>query len=445
MIYFLYDMALLAAAPVILFLVLSRGWRRGRKREGLGERLGFIAEEKRARLAGRDVIWVHAVSVGETMAVKPLLRALKGRFPRKAIVLSTVTETGQSIAATLADVDVPLYFPFDYGFAVGRAFSQIRPSLVVIMETEIWPNFVRGARQRGIPVVMVNGRISDRSSRRYEKLRWFFGPVLANFAALCMQSTEDARRITAAGAPGDRVMVAGNLKYDLPPVELSREERASLRDGYRLPASVKVFTAGSTHAGEEELVVAAYRELLAQDPESFLVLVPRHPERAAQVGALVESAGLACTYRSRLEEGRGTLAAGGVLLVDTVGELLRFYAVSDLVFVGGSLVPTGGHNLLEPAACGVPVLFGPCMDNFREITALVLSAACGVQVRDGEELASQTAALLADRERSMAMGERGLALIREQSGATDRHLAVLASYLADDPAETIDKSDVNLK
>ena len=427
-VYILYNAILWLALPLIVGYHLYRSVSRGRP-ASLGERFGFVAPDLATRLQGREVVWVHAVSVGETIAVRPLLRGLRERYPERAIVVSNVTETGRGVAATLTEVDLCLYFPFDYSFAARRLLGLVRPSLIIMMETEIWPNFLREAAVMGIPVAMANGRISDRSFGRYLRLSWFFRPVLANFAALCMQSAEDRRRIAAIGAPAERIHVTGNLKFDIRPRALSPEQRGEQRRQYALGSRLRVVTAGSTHPGEEEQVVAAYREVLAREADAFLVLVPRHPERAGEVGALLAREGIGFTLRSRLAERNEELSAGEVLLVDTVGELLSFYAVSDLVFVGGSLVPTGGHNVLEPAACGVPVVFGPHMNNFREIAAIVLAAGAGVQVAGGSELAELLTALLGDPERSRRLGEAGLQLIATNSGATERHLDVIAPFL----------------
>ena len=427
-VYILYNAILWLALPLIVGYHFYRSVSRGRP-ASLGERFGFVAPDLATRLQGREVIWVHAVSVGETIAVRPLLRGLRERYPERAIVVSNVTETGRGVAATLPEVELCLYFPLDYSFAARRLLGLVRPSLIIMMETEIWPNFLREAAVMGIPVAMANGRISDRSFGRYLRLSWFFRPVLANFAALCMQSAEDRRRIAAIGAPAERIHVTGNLKFDIRPRALSPEQRGEQRRQYALGSRLRVVTAGSTHPGEEEQVVAAYREVLAREADAFLVLVPRHPERAGEVGALLAREGIGFTLRSRLAERNEELSAGEVLLVDTVGELLSFYAVSDLVFVGGSLVPTGGHNVLEPAACGVPVVFGPHMNNFREIAAIVLAAGAGVQVAGGSELAELLTALLGDPERSRRLGEAGLQLIATNSGATERHLDVIAPFL----------------
>ncbi|KAF0220704.1 MAG: 3-deoxy-D-manno-octulosonic-acid [Geobacteraceae bacterium] len=422
--YILYNIILWLALPFVIGYHLYRSVSRGR-RSAFAERFGLLATDRLSAVVGKETIWVHAVSVGETIAVKPLLKALKETFPDWKIVLSNVTETGRSIGEKLAEADLCIYFPFDYPFAVKGLLEKVNPSILIVMETEIWPNFLRIARRMGIPAVMVNGRISDRSFGRYLKFKRFFRPVLANFTAFCMQTGEDARRIAAIGAEPDRVHVTKNLKYDLPMASSSPEQRGELRKSYRIPGGALVFTAGSTHAGEEEIVVAAYKSLLSQGRDCFMILAPRHPERAGQVAEILKKAGVSFTIRSGLDARSEEFAPGEVLLVDTVGELTRLYSFSDVVFVGGSLVPTGGHNVLEPAACGVPVIFGPHMGNFREIAALFLKWGGGVQVKNGEELEVYLQALLADDERRAAMGKNGARLLLDNSGSTARHIEVI--------------------
>ncbi len=430
--YFLYDIALLLATPLIIAYDLIRAWRRGKHREGIAERLGIYEAEMASVLAERKTIWVHAVSVGETIAVKPLLKAIREEFPGIGIVLSNVTETGRSIAEKTAGIDRCLYFPLDYRFTVKRALTQVHPALVIVVETEIWPNFLRVAREMGIPALLVNGRISDRSFGRYFTFRRFFRPVLKNVTAFCMQTAEDARRIIAIGAEPGRVHVTGNLKYDIPVTVPTTEKKKEMRGSWGIPAGVMVITAGSTHDGEEEKVLAAYQRLLARGRECFLVLVPRHPERAGQVAGIIGNFGMKFSLRSELDRREEEFRPGEVLLVDTVGELMRFYAIADLAFVGGSLVPTGGHNILEPASLGTPVLFGPHMHNFRESAALLLAGGGGFQVKDGDDLATLLQSLLDDPEKRNSTGENGTRLLLENGGSTQRQMGLIKRLLTVD-------------
>jgi 3-deoxy-D-manno-octulosonic-acid transferase len=425
MIYLIYDIALFLATPLIFIYSLFRSWRKGKRREGLAERCGIYDSGMLSSLHGQKSVWVHAVSVGEAIAVKPLLKALKESFPAIRIIMSSVTETGRSIAEKIPEVDHCLYFPLDYRFTVKRALQQTHPELLVVVETEIWPNFLRIARELGIPSVLTNGRISDRSFGRYLALKWFFRPVLGNISAFCMQTAEDARRIIAIGADPMRVHVTRNLKYDVPVTTTTDEMKRELREGCKIPEGIVIITAGSTHAGEEEIVIAAYRRLMAEGRKCLLILVPRHPERAARVAEVIENAHLQLTLRSHLERRNVQFTPGEVLLVDTVGELLRFYAMADLAFVGGSLVATGGHNILEPASLGVPVLFGPHMENFRESASLILSCGGGFQVKDGEELADLLKLLMDNRDKRHDAGRSGMRLFEQNSGATGMHMAVI--------------------
>lgn len=428
MVLFLYNLLLYLLLPFILAYHGYRSVSRGR-RTALAERFGFIPEDELAPLTGERVILVHAVSVGETNAAVPLLKGIRERFPEHRIVISNVTETGRSVALKSRLADLCIYFPFDLSFAVGRVFDLVRPELVVIMETEIWPNFIRAARSRRIPVVLANGRISDNSFSGYLRLSWFFGPVLRELTSLCMQTGVDGERITAIGAAADSVRVTGNLKYDVPVHRPAPEAVALLKEKYRIPEDAFVFTAASTHEGEEEPAIEAYRALVEREASSFMILAPRHPERAPAVAELLRKSGIPFRLRSNLAEVTERLTPGSVLLLDTVGELAGLYGASDLVFVGGSLVPTCGHNPLEPASCAVAVLFGPHMQNFREIAAQFLSYGAGLQVPDATGLRSELLALVADRERRIRMGGEGARLLEENAGATRRHLDVMQEAL----------------
>ena len=420
----LYRILTLVALPFALLYHWYRSISRGRK-SAFGERFGFLPFAARQRLAGQPVIWLHAVSVGEVIASRPLLKGLQRRYPEHRLLLSVTTETGRGVAEQDRLADVITYFPFDTHFAVCRLLDAVNPQAIVIMETEIWPVFTLEAQRRDIPLLLANGRISARSFPRYQRFSWFFRPVLQRFSGLGMQSKADLERILAIGAPEQRSKVLGNLKYDIPFSPVADDERHTLRQGYRIPADLAVFCIGSTHPGEEEQLLAVYQELLKQFDHLLLVLVPRHPERTAEVETVISDLGLPVLRRSALEQLSSGCHAGMVLLVDTVGELMKLYALSDLAYVGGSLVPTGGHNLLEPASRGIPIIFGPHMDNFQEITALTLEYGAGVQVADQQELLDAAADFLATPELRHVVGSNGLKLLRDSGGAVERHLAML--------------------
>ncbi len=423
--YLLYDLILLVSSVVLVPYYFLRGLKHGKRRRGVRERLGFYLPGRLDRIKGREVIWVHAVSVGETRAAIPLLKALRRAHPEAAIVVSNITETGRAVAEGIEDIDLAVFFPFDLSWGVRRVLHQVRPKIVIIVETEIWPNFVRIAHEMKVPVVLANGRISDRSFPRYMRGRVVIAPILDKFAAFCMQGELDADRIRRMGAHPERIEVTGNVKFDLqvsaPPVQ----EVDSLRSRYRLPPGMQVWVAGSTHPGEEEAIADAYRRLCDAGRRLVLILVPRHPERCRDLAKVLAGRGFAVQLRSVVEGRPEELRAAEILLGDTLGEMLRFYAVADVVFVGGSLVPIGGHNVLEASALRKPVIFGPFMHNFREIAAMLLADGAARQIENDADLPGMLEHLLDDPELRQAMGEAGHALLRRNAGATRRTLDVV--------------------
>lgn len=428
MFFLFYNLGTILLFPLVLLFHLFQ-LVAGRRPPALSERLGTIPSDLLQKIAGRPVIWVHAVSVGETQAARPLLTALKKQYPGHAILVSNTTATGRAVSAGVSEIDLCICFPFDFLPAVSRALDAVRPRVIIIMETEIWPNFTREAERRGIPVLLANGRISDRSFGRYQKFSWFFRSTLQRFSALCMQSGADRDRIVAIGALPDRTVVTGNLKHDIPVRPVSQEEKLALRARYRIPGAATVFCAGSTRPGEEAFLIASYRELLASQDNLFLILAPRHPERCGEVVTLLESADLVYRRRSSLEGWGGEFAPGEVLLVDGVGELMNLYGLSDFCFVGGSLVELGGHNLLEPASRGIPSVYGPHMNNFREVAALVSRYRAGVQVGSPGALTAACRNLIEDAQLRNSLGESALNMMRESGGATANHLEVIDRYL----------------
>lgn len=427
--YLLYNLFLnLLALPFITCKLLLLQVKKGGSQR-MRERFGYYASERLFSLKGRKVCWIHAVSVGETRVVAPLLKAFKQQFPEYSLVMSNVTETGHAVAEGIPEVDLCVYFPYDFSWMVHRALQQVQPDLVLIVETEIWPNFLRAVSGRGIPVVLVNGRISDRSFPRYLRLRFFLKPVLSQFKLLGMQSSLDAERIVAIGAPPELVTVTRNLKFDLHSSDLDRIESEGVRRKFHLSDSCRVWVAASTHAGEEEQVLKVFRSLLDDNIDLLLVLVPRHPERCRAVGELLSSRQIPFVLRSEIDQGAGTLTTGMVLLVDSIGEVLKFYSIADLIFVGGSLTPVGGHNVLEASLLRKPVLFGPHMHNFKEISRLLIEAKGGICVSDADGLYEEVAGLLADPEIGRAMGTKGYELLKKNRGATDISLKAIARLL----------------
>ena len=430
MVYLLYNLLLLLSVLFLVPYYLLRGLRFGKSRRGIRERLGFYSPEQLAVIQSRRTIWIHAVSVGETRAAMPLIRQLHSQYPEFQILVTNVTETGHAIAMKVKEVDLCLFFPFDFPSAVRKALNTIKPELIIIVETELWPNFIRLADQSEIPLALVNGRISDRSFPRYRLIRFFLKPILETFSVLCMQSQVDAERISVLGAPDRRVENTGNLKFDYELKNVPAEEIKQRKTHYRLPEAVTIFVAGSTHAGEEKQLLEAYRQISSQIKQKLiLVLIPRRPERKREVVALLKELKFQYRLRSSLKEGDSLLSAGEVLLVDTLGEVLDFYSIADLVFVGGSLVPTGGHNLLEAALLAKPVIFGPHIYNFKEISAKMIRAGAGAKVIDQRGLVRQSVTLLNDPPYCRAMGEAGRSLIAENAGTTERTMRHIAKLL----------------
>jgi 3-deoxy-D-manno-octulosonic-acid transferase len=420
----LYDLLLLLVAAGLIPWYLLRRALGLRSRSALRERFGLYAPQRLTAISGRPVIWIHAVSVGETLAAIPLLKGLRQAWPEHALVLTNVTETGHEVAVTIAELDLCLFFPLDLSFVIRRVLQRLNPTLIVIVETEIWPNLIRGAARRHIPLALVNGRISDRSYPRYLWWKPILAPVLQQVRLFCMQSAVDSERMIALGAPPASVVSSGNLKFDMP-LHLAAAVPALLRSRYRLPEHLPLWICGSTHDGEEAALLQCYRTLLEQGVELALILVPRHPPRVPAVAELLTARNFSFRRRSQLTAETPLLATGEVLLVDTLGELLSLYAASDLVFVGGSLVPTGGHNLLEAALVSRPVIFGPHMHNFREISQLVLNAGAGSQVQSAAELPALIRRYLQEPQLGQQQGAAGHQLIATHSGATDRTVALL--------------------
>lgn len=412
---------------------------RHKYRRSLPERLGRVA----TWTGPVPPIWLHAVSVGEVMAATPLALELASRRPDLPLLVSTVTDTGRAVAEQRLPARQYVFFPLDFGWAVRPALDRLRPRAVLLTETEIWPNFIRACGMRGIPVVLINGRISPRSFPRYRRVRPLFARVLQGIGLFCMQTSQDAARILELGAPEDRVHVVGNLKFDLAMAGHTGEGLA-VRTMLGLPNARPVLVAGSTHRGEEESVLKAFQAARRAAADLVLLLAPRHPERLAEVEGLLAQAGLQWVRRSRLPAPPAPACATAdrsrqaglpveelppVILLDTMGELAKLYAAGTIVYVGGSLVPIGGHNVLEAAAYARPVLFGPHMGNFAEMARLFLEQGAGLQVRDATELGEQIVRLFAEPAAARRMGEVGRGIVDTHRGASRRTVDLLETVL----------------
>jgi 3-deoxy-D-manno-octulosonic-acid transferase len=389
--------------------------RHAKYRAGLRERLGRVPERLAAPHPPAGCLWVHAVSVGEVLAVSELVNELKRRIPERRVLVSTTTATGQKLARARFGEENVFFFPLDFRFAIRPYLRALRPELIVLAETEFWPNFLQLAQRCGASVAVVNARISDRSFPRYYRARGLMARVLRNVDLFLAQSEEDARRLLAIGAEAGRVQIAGNLKFDVkPPQQLPMVAvlRAALARGGGSP----VIVAGSTVEGEEQAVLDAFRALRQTKPEAVLVLAPRHPERFSAVAELLAASGLPCWRRSQWNPQEPV--GGGVFLLDSIGELGSVYGLADLAFVGGSLAPRGGHNILEPAVQGVPVLSGPHTENFRDIADRFRAAGALQTVEDTAALTAALLRLTADPAEGRAMVRRAAELLQQHAGAT---------------------------
>jgi 3-deoxy-D-manno-octulosonic-acid transferase len=422
---FLYSVVLGVGILVSLPYWLFQMARHGKYRRGLGERLGRVPA--RLRLAGmrEPVIWVHAVSVGEVLAVAGLVEEMRRRFPQHRIFISTTTDTGQALARKRFGEGNVFYFPMDLVFAIRPYLQALRPKLVVIAETEFWPNFLRLAQGSGARIAVVNARISDRSWPRYRRFRGLLRKVLIHVDLFSAQTPADAARLQDIGAESERVRVAGNLKFDMPAPDPPAIV-GSLRESIGRSGAGPVLVCGSTVEGEESLLLKAFENLLVQHPRAVMILAPRHPERFAVVGSLLEKMSIRFWRRSGWNRQE---LNGAVLLLDTIGELAALYGVADVAFVGGSLVPRGGHNIIEPAQYGVAIVVGNHTENFRDVVSL-FQARDAVKIVGPAELPLLLMELLANDAERKRLGQRAAETLRSQLGATARTAGELEALLA---------------
>jgi 3-deoxy-D-manno-octulosonic-acid transferase len=423
----LIDLGYLAAGITLSPWLLYKFASDRRCRTGLPERLGFHAPRDPARPA----LWFHCVSVGEVLTGQSVVDAFGGRHPDWEVVVSTTTTTGQEVARKRFPARRVVYYPIDWGGAGARAMDRLRPTAIAMLELELWPNYFLHAARRGIPIFILNGRITEKSVRRFGLIRPIVRAALKSVAVVCAQGEEHAERFRRLGVPADRVTVTGNLKFDgaPSPAAAPHDDPTIRRLGIR-PQDL-VWIGGSTHDPEEKLILNAQAALRARHPRLRLVLVPRHPERAEAVAKEVAAHGLRCYKSSSLATGAAPPAnlQDAVIVVDTVGELRKLYGIATLAFVGGSLIRHGGQNLIEPAALGCPVLFGPHVENFREIADALLAAGAAVQVPDAAALETAAGDLMAHPDRLAAMAQAGRRTVDAGRGATDRTLDVLERCL----------------
>ena len=416
----LYTFLWILALPLALLRLLWRSRRAPAYRRRWAERLGRF--DPPARTGG---VCVHAVSVGETQAAQPLIKRLLAEPGAQPVTVTTTTPTGSvRVGELFGDQVFHVYFPFDLPWAVDGFLDRVRPRLLIMIETEIWPNLLASCAARGIPTMLANGRLSARSARGYARLDGFARETFGAIGAVAAQTQADAERFVALGAPAERVHVTGSMKFDMAIRGSVKEQAEVLRRDWGTDRPV--WAAASTHEGEEEAVLEAHRRVLAKVPEALLVLVPRHPERFERAAQLVRRAGLTMVRRT---EGTSVTAGTAVFLGDTMGELPIFLGAADAAFVGGSLVDIGGHNVLEPAAFGVPVVFGPHMHNFASISELLLAADAARQVRTAEGLAEVVLNWLGDASERTRVGENGRRVVEANRGALERTWQMVVGLL----------------
>ena len=426
----LLDLLYLSAATVASPYCAVKLLTHRKIRAGMKEKLGFV----HPRAGAGPCVWFHCVSVGEVGLARELVRRFEQRFPALPAAISTTTDTGRAAAAKFFPDHTIFYYPFDFSPSVNRAIRAVRPRAIVLMELELWPNLLLSARKRNLPVVIVNGRITEKTFRRLSHVRCLAGPLLKSLAAIAVQEEEYASRLIALGADPARVTITGNMKYDT--VKSSVDPAHPACRAVKSVGASRMLAGGCTWPGEDEALLRIYAELRRAHPGLGLTLAPKHAERLPAVERLIEAAGFSCLKLSSLkvtpqnDDNIRIAEGGGVVLVDTFGELDAVYAAADVVFVGRSLTQHGGQNVLEPAALGKPVLFGPNTENFKEATALLLDAGAAIRVASESELREQILKFMQDREAFVQTGAKAREVVETRKGATERNLGILQEVLA---------------
>lgn len=428
--YTVYNIILFISSFFLLPYFLLKMTLTGKYRKSLGPKLGLIEPGILKTMGGSPRIWVHAVSVGEVTAAAPIVSSLREIFPSACIILSTGTETGQAMARRMAtDATSYIYYPLDIPFVVRRVLGLVRPDIFVTVETELWPNFLRICKKSGIKIVMVNGRISPRSFKNYMKFRFFWKEVLKRLDEIGVISETDAIRIRALGAPRSEVHVFGNSKYDSLAAMVDPKLQEEISGKLNIVPGSMVFVAGSTHNSEEKIILSVYRRLLKEYPGFKLIIIPRHVERCDEVRSLASEAGFSdCIMMTEIKNGKKR-SQERVIIIDIIGELFKVYSLATVVFCGGSLVPKGGQNILEPAAWGKIIFYGPSMDDFIDEKNLLEEAGAGITIRNGDELLEGIRVFLEDPERLSVKGEEGRKSVVSNMGASGRYAEMIVKAL----------------
>jgi 3-deoxy-D-manno-octulosonic-acid transferase len=423
----LYTLIFYLIQPLVVARLLWRSLKAPAYRERMAERYGFYRGRPPS---SRQCIWVHAVSVGETIASVPLIKQLAARYPQLDLVVTTTTPTGaERVQALLGDSVTHVYVPYDLPGALRRFLRQFQPQMLVIIETELWPNMIHYCRRSGVPVMLANGRLSAKSAAGYARVAGLSRPMLQQLSAAAVQTSVEAQRFIELGLPAERAVVTGNMKFDMSLGDADRDKAQIWRQLWA--AGRSVWIAASTHEGEDAVILTAHAALVRQFPDLLLILVPRHPERFTEVAQHCQRAGFTC---HQLSAGAQLPAGTSVLVGDTMGDLLGLYGAADIAFVGGSLVPRGGHNLLEPALWALPVLAGPHLFNFQQITELLEQAGGLLPTPDAKSLERVIAGLLGDTDERKKLGQQAYAVVAQNRGALQRLVAVIQGLLP--PAAT---------
>lgn len=431
--YFIYSLLLALGFLILLPRFLFDAFHHGKYVAGFRERLGLLTP---TQTNARPVIWIHCVSVGETQAARPLVQSLKQRFQDHSIAISTTTLTGQNLAREVFrdNVERIFYFPFDWRWIVRKTLAAVNPTAILIMETELWPNFLRECEAREIPVAIVNGRLSEQSFRRYRMIKGFMSRVLSGLSLAAVQTESDGRRLRALGLDAAKISVTGSTKFDVGPPPATSTIASEFRERFKLDSSSPLILAASTHAPEERILMNAFKRVRANSEfKPRLMIAPRHPERFREVAGLIHDSGFSSTSRTAAPGSGDNLC--DVILLDSIGELPSIYSLAAIVFVGGSLAKTGGHNILEPAAVGAPVITGAHTHNFKQIVGVFAKAGAVIQLppmSESEaaiELSNVFQQLLGNPAKRSELGKRAMSVVNQNRGATDRTLDLLGSIL----------------
>jgi len=432
----LYNLLFLSAGVLALpffigsALVLKKRRKTFFKRLGLGTNIPSLPQRP---------IWIHALSVGEVLASLPLVKAIRTEYPHHPLFFSVSTWSGYETAQTRLEKEAGLIFflPYDLIWIVRKTICKVDPSIFLLIETDFWPNLLFSLKKRGVPVILINGRLSPRSFRGYRRILFFMKHVFANFSICCMQTEKDMRRMANLGVPLNKMEVTGNVKFDQEVEAVSEIDQERIKESLRISRNQKIFMAGSTHEGEEVMLLNVFVRLRNQFPELTMVIAPRDPNRAPGICRMSEKTGLCVVLKRKIEQGSNNRF--DVIVVDTVGELRRLYSIADLVFIGGSLVRIGGHNPIEAAVFKKPIMFGPYMHNFEEIASLLMNADGAVVVVDEEELWKKGSMLLAESDRAKRMGESAYEVLRRHRGAVKRTQNIIKRFMGNEKDLALDR------